>query len=538
MRVITAVAALAISTGFLSISAMGGSRMRSLGHPLLSTLTWLAAVAAACAGIFFTSDSLSQEKREGTLGLLFLTDLRGYDVTAGKLFASSLRTFYALLAFVPVLTLTILMGGVTGRDLLQHSLALFNLLFFSLACGLAVSAVGRDSQKVIWSTVVLMLGLLVVGPLVDLILISRGIDFPQRFSWASPAYAFKIAGQARAEFWRSLLISHGIAWLLFGFASWVLPHSWQQRRQSVSGPGTINHYLSFGSARAREALRSRLLPIDPILWLSCRQRWQSLKFWLPVLLLAGLFAAVKMELLPEEAFLIWSVASGLLIYIFYLFTSAEACRFLFEARRSGLLELIFATPINEHLLVKGRLLAMLRLFALPIGLYLLGNTVVGYFGINRSSGMYARAGMGTAGQYITPLCNLLVFAANISALSWFGTWAGLKSRTVGLATLKTLAIVQVLPGMCISFVAALSMYAVMIPIMMGKKSPAFMQYFMLLQALVSTVLTLGKDAFFIHYAHKKLKNNLRADTAGGETFSFTVPPVIAAPPPILPVAGV
>src|SRR5947209_6178624 len=80
MRIIAAVAALAISTGFLSISALAGSGMRNLGHPLLATLAWLAAGAAACAGLFFTSDSLSQEKREGTLGLLFLTDLRGYDV--------------------------------------------------------------------------------------------------------------------------------------------------------------------------------------------------------------------------------------------------------------------------------------------------------------------------------------------------------------------------------------------------------------------------------------------------------------------------
>src|SRR5947207_4102151 len=32
------------------------------------------------AGRLFTADCLSREKREGTLGLLFLTDLKGYDV--------------------------------------------------------------------------------------------------------------------------------------------------------------------------------------------------------------------------------------------------------------------------------------------------------------------------------------------------------------------------------------------------------------------------------------------------------------------------
>jgi len=31
-------------------------------------------------GVFLTSDCLSEEKREGTLGLLFLTDLKGFDI--------------------------------------------------------------------------------------------------------------------------------------------------------------------------------------------------------------------------------------------------------------------------------------------------------------------------------------------------------------------------------------------------------------------------------------------------------------------------
>src|SRR5690349_14824412 len=41
------------------------------------------------SGVFLTADCLSHEKREGTLGLLFLTNLRGYDVVLGKLMATS-----------------------------------------------------------------------------------------------------------------------------------------------------------------------------------------------------------------------------------------------------------------------------------------------------------------------------------------------------------------------------------------------------------------------------------------------------------------
>ena len=68
------------------------------------------------AGIFLTADCLSEEKRDGTLGLLFLTDLRGYDVVLGKLIATSVHAVYGLLAIFPVLALPLLMGGVTGGE--------------------------------------------------------------------------------------------------------------------------------------------------------------------------------------------------------------------------------------------------------------------------------------------------------------------------------------------------------------------------------------------------------------------------------------
>src|SRR6185503_7207392 len=75
----------------------------NLGGVLFNVLSWFAMAAALFSGLFFTADCLSEEKREGTIGFLFLTDLRGYDVVGGKLLATSLRTFYALLAVLPIL---------------------------------------------------------------------------------------------------------------------------------------------------------------------------------------------------------------------------------------------------------------------------------------------------------------------------------------------------------------------------------------------------------------------------------------------------
>jgi hypothetical protein len=68
------------------------------GKTLFMTLSILLFGYCLFAGVRYTADCLSEERREGTLGLLFLTDLRGYDVVIGKLIANSLYAFYALLA--------------------------------------------------------------------------------------------------------------------------------------------------------------------------------------------------------------------------------------------------------------------------------------------------------------------------------------------------------------------------------------------------------------------------------------------------------
>src|SRR5690242_17532872 len=50
-------------------------------------ISWYAFYYCLFAGALANADCLSAEKRQNTLGLLFLTDLRGYDVALGKLCA-------------------------------------------------------------------------------------------------------------------------------------------------------------------------------------------------------------------------------------------------------------------------------------------------------------------------------------------------------------------------------------------------------------------------------------------------------------------
>src|SRR6476660_5793816 len=120
--------------------------MSGMSHDLFTAFGVVAFGFCLSSGIFLTADCLSEEKREGTLGLLFLTDLRGYDVILGKLLATSMRAFYALLAVFPILALTLLMGGVTLGEFFRMAIVAINTLLFSLSVGIWVSSMSRSAR--------------------------------------------------------------------------------------------------------------------------------------------------------------------------------------------------------------------------------------------------------------------------------------------------------------------------------------------------------------------------------------------------------
>src|SRR5580658_438014 len=138
--------------------------MLSLGTVLFWGLSGVALLFCLLAGRRSTADCLSQEKREGTLGLLFLTDLKGYDVVLGKLAATSIAGFYALVGIFPVLAIPLLTGGITNGEFWRMVLVLVNTFLFSAAIGLFVSAVSRDERKAMGANFALLLWLAAVPP--------------------------------------------------------------------------------------------------------------------------------------------------------------------------------------------------------------------------------------------------------------------------------------------------------------------------------------------------------------------------------------
>src|SRR4051812_42024442 len=94
-------AVVAIAAMFWLVATSASISLADSGKRLFEALSNFAFIYALLAGMLFTSDSLTDEKRQNTLGLLFLTDLSGHDIVIGKLAATSVHAFYGMMAILP-----------------------------------------------------------------------------------------------------------------------------------------------------------------------------------------------------------------------------------------------------------------------------------------------------------------------------------------------------------------------------------------------------------------------------------------------------
>jgi hypothetical protein len=559
-----------LGAGFLLLHRLQGTIGSQLGAMLFGALVWLCLAAGLLAGLFLTSDCLSQEKREGTLGLLFLTQLHGYDVALGKLLATSLRGFYGLLAVLPILALTQLLGGISAAQYWQSSLAVLNGLFLSLAAGMLVSTISRDSQKALAGTLLLLSLLTFGGPLLDSINAARqSRAFHAFWSLSSPGFALLAAGAwGRSPFWAAIAINQALGWAMLGLACALVPRTWQERGGAPSSRRGWTFSWKYGGSRRRERLRAKLLGRAPMTWLVCRERWQALGVWtLTILATGGMAGGLLMGKHSVAGWMMWSTLGQFFTLFLYLWAASQAGRFFIEARRSGLLELLLATPLSERQIVAGQWRAFIRMFGLPVlllaGMHGMGvtlsqlslqrlapvppvRTAPSPSGTNRPGTVVT--GQTTVVTYsavtvfaptvtVTPLAGarrkltllhwaLALFSgaaraistlANLAALCWFGLWMGMTSKSANQATLRTLLFVQVIPWFAISFGSGLAMPLLMMSSLYvrGSSNPsaAMLLWIPMLSALLEGGLAVAKDAGFILWSRKRLHSSLRERAA-------------------------
>lgn len=367
------------------------------GAELLATMNTFALLCLWLLAPFLTADCLSSERRQGTLGILLLTPMRASDVVLAKAFVHGSLAAWLVLAAVPVLVLSLLLGGISWIDVAQVALIDASALLMTLTAGLLASSLW-DRQRTV------MLGAAVLAVLLAIVLaagwaVGAGLglavsppsaawtpswvdllrsDFDS--TWTGGLAALENPFQAANRFGGVTASRLGdlirpITGFVIALAIAVGAVGWIARRIRASiqsQPRTAVRKVVDAESSGRQALsrtRRRVLEWvrvrNPILWAELRtwrghlvpglslclvfpcEVWRTTQAWGSLTLLGGLD---------------WVVAA-------ILGFAAVAC--LHDERGSGSLELLLTVPHGARRLLAGKLWG-LTLQVLPAVILVLG----------------------------------------------------------------------------------------------------------------------------------------------------------------------
>jgi hypothetical protein len=474
-RVWSAAAAISLSLSLAYVGFVQLGTPAQIGKYLLALLAALGFLYAQVAGVWLTADCLSREKREDTIGFLFLTDLSGLDIVIGKLVARSLRPLYSLLATFPAPVFGLFLGGITLADCLRPMLVVVDTLFFSLAAGLLISSLTRNERAAFSGAVLLVLYFDLVGPALAAWAAVRGgpagsaatAEFLGGLGCSlSPLFLLIAAldpllgGSAPPAmgeyFWGFFWSVHGMAWAMLIAAGACLPRAWRLH-ETRGRSGRLRQWLELLTQDVRDAFRGdaqRRRPItsDPALWLAERRQPMSL-FALAGLAMVGLAAFVACALIPpprpaETVTRILIPALWLLHQLLKYEVALHAARPLAEDKRSGALELLLTTPLAEAQIVRGCMLGLKRRFLAPFLVLVVADVltwIYDWIGTLNSAEAGA-AGLVLAGFIIVQLIDLYV-------LGWWALWQGLSTGNARRALHSAMVTVLAKPWICALFAA-------------------------------------------------------------------------------------
>lgn len=433
--------AVALIIFYLFWLGMRRSPAHEIGKALFFALSTLAGMICLLAGSG-VADSISREKREGTLGLLFLTNLSGYDVVAGKLSAGSLGAAYRVIAILPIMAIAFLFGGVEFDMYVRVICLCANSMLLSLAMAVYWSSRLTTSWACMLAWLASM-AFLVIGIPAVIGVVASSIRYfhitPELMPYylalflPSPGFSAVMAvgpkmymGQYYYLFWVSLAVQQVIAWRAFFVASKRTQNIWHEQELQLTrrsrGQG-----LKEMAKRFLHWLRWRHRPVldeEPVSWLVRRSR-----MGLNITLIG--FTAVTLMFLAG-----WTLRRGDWDDpgVFNLFMTGghiwllgwmagEAGTWIFRDRQSGAMELILATPLRVKEILGAHFRGINRKLVWPVvwiviaDLFFMFHDRTYYHGVRDNFFRYALW-----------LALILMLLFNLYVLRWTATWMGLISR--------------------------------------------------------------------------------------------------------------
>jgi hypothetical protein len=214
-----------------------------------------------------------------------------------------------------------------------------------------------------------------------------------------------------------------------------------RRSQAVPLPSAPRH-----AARRTANERARLLAKTPVIWLASRHEAQRAWLWA---LTGGTSVVMVLGWVAGKGSLSAAIPIGCLALALHLMLAAwvasEAIHSLAEARDSGALELLLATPLTTEEIIEGYFGALKRLFYRPVMLLVFVEAALlcAQVAVMAMQGAFLpRLGFRTA---VAALC-LLIAVLDLFAAARFGLWKGINAKKASRAFIQTVLSVLILPA--------------------------------------------------------------------------------------------
>jgi len=357
----------------LAFTGNSGPGVTSLPRLTFEILSFILLAFALLGGILLTADSIASERREGTLGLLFLTDLTGTDIALGKLAASSIQGACALVASLPILAIPLMMGGIAAKDYWLTALALIAALLCSAGIGLWASARARTAASGLLWAVLALLALCLVPALITWLARHAPI-LPSPFLQAellSPALVIARASNVdnlSPAAARNTAIAVGVV-ALIGIACLAMAARTLARtgrsglpdaKSAPNNPRPATHKPSSPKSSARPSVESAPS------WLQARRlpALPALRWILPACLIAwgGFYIAAR--LLPNSRAVPTFITCMFITYGLHVIYKVRLALLgtapLSEDIRGGAMELLLSTPLSPRRILAGQVTAVTR----------------------------------------------------------------------------------------------------------------------------------------------------------------------------------
>jgi ABC-type transport system involved in multi-copper enzyme maturation permease subunit len=327
-----------------------------------------------------TADCISRERREDTLGLLFLTPLRAWDIVMAKGLVHGLRAFTFWLAILPVMTIPFLMGGVSWKEAVLAALIDFSSICWALAAGVLASSLSKSWLRALLAAGILgFLFSIAFAAMNSLSIIAAGVGFLPRFQWdmlnvdqmilggflsaadvngrwsGMSLFANLPAAQTAlvAREGLAAVFSVGFLVLVIRLAAWNVRRNWRERQRSAREIWIEQKFCTPVIAVTffrRWMLRK--LERNPVGWLQQRA-WSgraAVWGWLAVIITVYSAALGDNYFFRQE-----DILQKVMAWLMLGNMAASAVGSFRRERETGVLELLLVTPTSEAQIILGRL---------------------------------------------------------------------------------------------------------------------------------------------------------------------------------------